>query len=44
MKGPLRNRLHRLGRDRRGTTAIEFALIAPVLGIGLMGVIYVAMG
>lgn len=41
-------RIHRrfagLGRDSKGASVIELALIAPVLGVVLMGVIDVAMG
>ena len=33
-----------IGRDERGTSMIELALVAPVLAIMLMGVIDIAMG
>lgn len=33
----LRHTLHRLGRDRRGVTIVEFALVAPVMLLVLMG-------
>ena len=40
-------RLHRLHRDRRGASALEFALVAPLLiliivGIAQMGTLYMA--
>ena len=43
----LRSRLRRLGRDCRGATILEFALIAPVLlamllGIALLGIVFYA--
>lgn len=41
----MRGRPYRLlGRDRRGTSAIEFALIAPVLALMTMGIADLAMG
>ena len=30
-------RLRRLGRDRRGVTIVEFAMVAPVLSLLMMG-------
>jgi len=43
----LRSRLRHLGRDCRGATILEFALIAPVLlamllGIALLGIVFYA--
>lgn len=39
MNGPARRQpLARLGRDKRGVTAVEFALIAPALLVMLLGV------
>ena len=38
------NRSASIGRDERGTSIIELALLAPVLAIMLMGVIDIAMG
>jgi pilus assembly protein Flp/PilA len=32
----LRKLFHRLGRDRRGATAIEYGLIVTLIGIGAM--------
>ncbi len=36
MRTPFRKRLHRLAGDRQGATAIEYALIVTLIGIGAM--------
>ena len=43
MRHPIISRLHALVRDSRGTSVIEFALLAPVLAVTFMGVTDVSM-